>query len=148
MHSHAIELESGAAHTYLTLLQANLARMANNSASCKTWCVTVVAAVLAVTIGANRGATAYTALLPLVILCILDAYYLSMERDYRDLYNRFASDLLHGGAHADRLFDMHPGDDETRRLKDTLAALGSVSIWPVYSAMFIATVVVAVTLGH
>jgi hypothetical protein len=38
--------DSPAATTHITLLQGIITRLANNSASCKTWCLTLVAALL------------------------------------------------------------------------------------------------------
>ena len=38
--------ESPAVQTHLTIMQGVIQRMAENSRSCKVWCVTLVAAVL------------------------------------------------------------------------------------------------------
>lgn len=142
-----LDIEAASVQTYLTLLQNNLARMANNSAACKTWCVTIVAAVLAVTIDSNSGAVAYAAVLPVVVFALLDSYYLSLERDYRELYSRFVARLRERDADVEDLFEMRPGPGDGERLKATLRSFGSVSVWPVYAVMLIAALGTAVILG-
>lgn len=144
MCDHEYNVDAPSVQTYLTLLQGNLARMANNSAACKTWCVTIVAAIVAVAISSNRGTVVFAACLPIVIFALLDALYLSLEADYRTLYNDYVGGLrTHGEASAE-LFELRPQQDEKQRLRSTFSALGSISVWPVYGVIFVAVVLVGV----
>lgn len=66
--------------------QAIVTRLGNNSLQVKTWCVTALAAVVAI---AANGDLPELLLVGLVVLttfcfCLLDAYYLSLERHFRD----------------------------------------------------------------
>jgi hypothetical protein len=90
--------ESTAVQSYLTALQAVITRMATNSSNCKTLCVTLVAAILVVV--ADKGKTSFTfvALLPVLLLCFLDAYYLGLEQGFRHTYNAFVAKLRDGNA--------------------------------------------------
>src|SRR6185436_5494770 len=64
------------------MIQSVISRMASNSASCKTWCVTLVTALFALAIDKNKPAAILIGLFPLALFCFLDAYYLSLERDF------------------------------------------------------------------
>lgn len=70
---------------YLQMMQSNIERMANNSANCKTWLVTIVSGFLA--IGCNVSALngwILISLLPIILFWYLDGYYLSLERGLRN----------------------------------------------------------------
>ena len=82
-------VESPAVQTHLSIIQNVIQRMASNSASCKTWCVTLVSAILVVVIDKDKSAYLLLALLPIVVFLILDVYYLSMEKGFRNSYNDF-----------------------------------------------------------
>ncbi|WP_414544018.1 hypothetical protein [Nostoc sp. CCY0012] len=45
---HKLTPDSNSVQSYLNILQGVIARMANNSASCKTWCISLVSAILVV----------------------------------------------------------------------------------------------------
>lgn len=70
---------------YLLMMQSNIERMANNSASCKTWLTTIVAGFLAIgcSVTALNG-WIFLALLPIGMFWYLDGYYLSLERALRN----------------------------------------------------------------
>jgi uncharacterized membrane protein YdfJ with MMPL/SSD domain len=75
-----------AREAHLQMIQSVVSRLAAQSTTIKGWCVTLTAALL------GYGATAATpiiiglALYVIVAFAILDAYYLVLERKYRDLY--------------------------------------------------------------
>jgi hypothetical protein len=77
----------------LEMLQAIIARMAQNSFVIKGWATTFCSALLA--LGAKDANARFTvlAVLPAGIFWCLDAYYLSLERRYRALYESAAGDL-------------------------------------------------------
>lgn len=98
--------ESSAVQAYAAMLQGVIARMAENSRSCKLWSVTLVAAslVLASRLGEPRSALA--ALIPAVMLMCLDAYYLWLERDFRRSHERFTVELHAGELPRSALFQI------------------------------------------
>ena len=75
-------LESPAVQGYISMLQGIINRMAGNSASCKTWTVTLVAALLALLVGKQIQIYILLICLILVVLLlfVLDCYYLGLER--------------------------------------------------------------------
>ncbi len=73
--------------THLQMIQTTIGRLAGQSTTIKGWCVTLTSALL------GLGATSTTAMLPGVaiyvigVFALLDAYYLTLERGYRTLYD-------------------------------------------------------------
>ena len=82
---------SVAVQKHLEIMQGVINRMAENSRSCKLWCVTLVAAVLVLVARTGEPLHALIALTPAVVLYVLDAYYLSLERGFRRSYRTFVS---------------------------------------------------------
>ncbi len=76
---------------HLSFIQGVITRMNSNSFSMKGWMVAIVSALAAVyaSDAANPCGNVYFAIaIPVVLIfCGLDAYYLKMEKQYRDLYN-------------------------------------------------------------
>jgi hypothetical protein len=80
--------------------------MAGNSFIAKGWGVTLNTAILAFSIKSSEPFLALIALLPLALFWLLDAYYLALERKFRDLYIA-AVPLYVANQHAS--FSMSPG---------------------------------------
>lgn len=78
---------------YLDYLQNNISRMSTSSFQMKGWCITLVAALLAVyatTVDCSEnhnGMLLLIAVIPILAFWILDTYYLMQERDLRIVYN-------------------------------------------------------------
>ena len=68
---------------HLNMIEAVINRLANNALQIKCWTVAIATAFIALT---DELAT-LIALIPIMLLCLLDAKYLSTERSYRGLYN-------------------------------------------------------------
>src|SRR6266436_8960138 len=69
---------------YLEFIQAAISRMAANSFLIKGWSVTLGTAVLGFSLKENNWAMALVALIPASSFWALDAYYLGLERLFRD----------------------------------------------------------------
>ena len=75
---------------YIGLLQDSINRMANNSANCKNWLFVVVAALIAFVADNKESSNILWALLIVDLLFyFFDAYYLTLENNFRDLENNF-----------------------------------------------------------
>lgn len=129
-------VESPAVQTHLSIIQNVIQRMASNSASCKTWCVTLVSAILVVVIDKNKSAYLLLALLPIFVFLILDVYYLSMEKGFRNSYNDFISKLARGTIHDIDLYSVLPTG---KNLK--LESLKSYSILGFYFPLMIVVLI-------
>jgi hypothetical protein len=126
--------DNPAVTTHINLLQGIINRLANNSAACKTWCLTLVAALLSLAGATHSPAIVTFALVPVAIFGFVDTMYLAQEKAYRDLYELTVSALQHRSytiastynAKADLTFG------------NICSALTSWAIWPVYGGLIAA----------
>ena len=72
---------------YLEFIQAIITRMNSNSFMLKGWCITLVSALFALAAKDANQLFVLIAYIPLPAFWLLDGYYLSQERQYRELYN-------------------------------------------------------------
>ena len=79
---------------YLLMMQENIARLANNSANCKTWMLTIVAGILAINCEVEKLADwIIFIIVPIVVFWYLDAFYLSLERGMRNRQRDFLNKI-------------------------------------------------------
>lgn len=74
----------------LEMLQAVINRMASNSFVFKGWSVTIIAGLSAFATSDSNKKLLLVAFLATLLLWAVDAYYLSLERQYRLLYEKQA----------------------------------------------------------
>lgn len=75
---------------YINLLNDAINRMASNSANAKSFLVAIVAALIAIQMPNKDNAyVILSALLPTVLFYIMDCYYLSLEKRFRNLQKAF-----------------------------------------------------------
>ena len=121
--------ESSAVQAHLSILQRVITRMAENSRSCKLWCVTLVAAVLVLVARTGEPQHALIALAPTILFLALDTYYLALEQAFRASYDVFI-DKLHRGQVTQADIYVIRATGMGWRL--TARRLGSISIWVFY----------------
>ncbi len=122
--------DSPSVRTHLEMMQGVINRMAANSRSCKFWCVTLVAATLVLVARTGEPMHALIALVPTGLLYALDAYYLSLERRFRNSFNAFVCKLHDGRLDTTDLFRVKPSDSEVGTL--LWAMFKSFSVCPFY----------------
>jgi hypothetical protein len=124
---------SQAVQSHLTILQSVIQRMANNSASSKAWCITLVSAILVIV--ADKGKPHYTwiAVIPTLLFFVLDAYYLALEKGFRNAYNNFISKLHSEALSAADLFVVVP---QGWMFGFFAKSIVSFSVWPFYVTLF------------
>ena len=88
--------ESSAVQCHLSILQGVVQRMADNSRSCKLWCITIVSATLVLLATNEPPDLVRLAVIPTIIFLILDTYYLALERRFRCSYSEFTNKLRKG----------------------------------------------------
>jgi hypothetical protein len=129
--------DNPAALGHITLLQGIITRLATASTSCKTWCLTLVGALLSLA-GATRAPAIVTfALVPVVLFGFLDTMYLAQERAYRDLYKRIVGLMRTREYKLGNVFDAAA----TVTCGGIFAALFSWSVLPVYGGLIAAYLV-------
>lgn len=80
--------ESPAVIKHLEILQGIISRMAGNSASCKTWALTIITGITAFAIQ-NQSIPIWTSLIPAIMFFALDVFYLGIEIKFRDIQKVF-----------------------------------------------------------
>lgn len=71
---------------HLEMLQSTISRMAGYNATLKNYCISLTTAVCGFAITLHRPVVISLALLPIVVMAILDTQYLRTERQFRSLY--------------------------------------------------------------
>ena len=135
----ALNEESSSVQSHLTMTQGVVNRMAENSRSCKVWCVTLVAAVLVLVARTGEPQHALIALVPTLLFLFLDAYYLALERAFIRSQNTFVEKLHCGKLKPTDVYRVSPTG---MGLLPVGRCLGSVSIWLFYP-LVVVTVVLA-----
>ena len=126
-----LDPESTAVQSYLTALQSIISRMATNSGNCKTWCITLTSALLVVVADRSKANFVGVALIPVLLFCFLDAYYLAQERAFRESYNDFVRRMHNGTATTQDLFKVAPVRG-FNIAQYTFGSLSSFAIYPFY----------------
>lgn len=127
-----VNFDSPSVQSYLTILQSVISRMATNSSSCKTWCVTLVSAIVVIIVDKGKPDYVWISIVPIALFLLLDAYYLSLERQFRTVYNDFIRKLHFGNATVEDVFYVTPHTGVSATSVNILRAGGSISIWPFY----------------
>lgn len=136
----SLGVESSAVQKHLEIMQGVIQRMADNSRSCKVWCVTLVSAILVLVARTGKPEHALIALAPTVLFYVLDAYYLALERGFRRSHERFVCKLHKERITESDLYTVIPTGSTPKGI--LWALFKSFSILPFY-AVVVATVVLA-----
>jgi hypothetical protein len=124
---------SQAVQSHLTILQSVIQRMANNSASSKAWCITLVSAILVIVADKGKPQYAWIAVIPTLLFFVLDAYYLALEKGFRNAYNNFINKLHSEALSAADLFVVVPQGGMCGLFARSIV---SFSVWPFYVTLF------------
>jgi len=120
----------------LKLIQAVITRLAGNSFVLKGWAVTLVAGLAALAKADGNQDIAWISCGVLVVFALLDAYYLALERAFRNLYERQAAN----GSPND--WSLRLGDDSVG-VEEIAQALVRFSVWPFYGIAMAGAILVA-----
>jgi hypothetical protein len=106
--------------------------MAANSSNAKSLCLAIVSAILVVVADKEKPLLIWVAVVPIVMFMSVDAYYLGLERGFRQSYNRFIDELHSGACHYSSLYAV----ELTGQVGVlTFGAMGSFSVWPFYGTL-------------
>jgi hypothetical protein len=130
--------ESASVQAHLQILESVIQRMANNCTSCKTWSITIVSAILVVISDKGKPELAWLALLPTFLFLALDAYYLALEKAFRNSFNSFVRKLHHEKIGVEDLYSVLPKGSMSAH---QIEALKSFSVWGFYGGLLMLIVV-------
>ena len=131
--------DSAAVGKHLSIMLEVIKRTAENSRSCKVWCITIVSAVLVLVSRTDDSNYATLALVPTALFLMLDTYYLALERGFRKSYENFVEDLHSERLRSSALYVVVPVGSIYRRYAESLP---SFSVWPFYVSVVV-TVILA-----
>ena len=127
--SNPLTEESPSVQAHLQIMQGVISRMAANSTSSKACCITIVSAILVLVADKSKPEFAFIALVPIFLFLALDAYYLALEKAFRDSYNSFINKLHEQNISSEDLYSVAPKGNMT---KHQFAAIKSFSVWGFY----------------
>ncbi len=126
-------LENSAVQAHISMHQDIINRMAGNSANCKNWTITLVAAMLVLLVDKNMQIpNAWICLIPIGLFYLLDCYYLGLERMCIASQNEFLEKVSDGKDYIDSLYKMEAIKDNCKQLCNTIKAMVSFSTIPFY----------------
>ena len=129
--------ESPAVQAHLTIVQGVIQRMAENSRSCKVWCITLVSAVLVLVAQTKEPQYALIALVPAFLFLVLDTYYLALERAFRASYDAFVCKLHNGKLASSDLYRVVPTGSIPKQFFAILTNPRRFSIWSFYPTLVV-----------
>lgn len=102
-------MTEGRSTKHLEMLQTSIARLAGYSFVAKGWSVTLATAMLGIAAEEETRALLLVGGLAVLLFWLIDAYYLSLERGFRDLFKAAATRLR--VPDTAETFDMAPTSD-------------------------------------
>jgi len=121
---------------HLEMIQAVVARLANEAALIRGWALTISSAFFGFAAQSLNPRVAAVGLLPVFAFWGLNAYYLRAERQYRCLYDRVRT-----RDPAVALFSMNARGE---KVDSWLRTIWSVTLWPFYGVIFVVGAVLIV----
>ncbi|MDD2749700.1 MAG: hypothetical protein PHX24_06415 [Acidithiobacillus sp.] len=129
--------DSSAVMKHIDLYQGIINRMAGNSAACKQWAIGLVSAILILVAEKGKVELTMLAIIPAILFGFLDAYYLALEQQFREVYSQFIKDLHAGNLSSNALYRVKTNG----KLPETFRkAFFSLAIWPFYGGMVLLVV--------
>lgn len=122
---------------YLQMLQDIINRMAANSSNCKAWAITLFTAMAALMIGVEvMQQWMWIILFPIALFYFLDAYYLGLEKDFRNLEASFIKKLRASEDCSTSVYDFNfTHADGYKKGENLKKGLSSPATCPLYSTL-------------
>jgi hypothetical protein len=125
---------SPSVQAHLGIIQATIQRMASNSSASKSWCITVVSAILVIVADKGKPDFALISLIPTTLFGALDVYYLALEKGFRESYSSFVKNLYDGTLKPSDFYTVSP---KGSIFKHRIDAIKSFSIWGFYLTLIL-----------
>ena len=131
---------------YLQMLQDIINRMASNSSNCKAWAITLFTAMAALMIGVEvMRQWLWIILFPIVLFYYLDAYYLGLENDFRNLESSFIKKLRAPEDCTSYVYDFnYTHADGYKKGENLKKGLTSSATWPLYSILAVISIALCI----
>lgn len=129
-----LAVDNDAVLKHIEMYQGMITRMAQNSSASKHWCIILVSAFLAFVIKDGKADLAWLVAIPILIFWFLDAYYLGLEKQFRDAFNVSMNKLRSNRFTAEDLFQVKTDGTIPNHI---LLGFTSWATWPVYLGLLI-----------
>lgn len=127
-------------HKHMDYIQSAITRMASNSFYLKGWNITIVAAIVALSIKESDWKIYACALFLTIIFWFLDSYYLKQEKLFRELYKKVSSETN------DDAIDFSM---DTSPYKNSVSNIPSIMFWNIsVTPLYLSISVVLIILIH
>ena len=124
---------------YISLLQENVDRMAENRANAKIWLATLATAIAALQFSFEGDIVIWVSVLLVVVFYVMDCLYLSMERKYLHLLKTYVSLCKEGNEEARKQMLYNLDISEVKEYRTTfMHTLVSRHTLPFYLILFLA----------
>lgn len=127
--------ESPAVMKHLELLMSIIDRMASNSASCKTWAITILVGLIALSSSIDLPWIVFKLLI--LSFFFLDAHYLGLEKSFRSIYDEFVTKLNNVDFSADDLYRIKADNTIKKKLSFFFRGMISLSTWLIYLILIV-----------
>ncbi|OJY71248.1 MAG: hypothetical protein BGP16_11740 [Sphingobium sp. 66-54] len=126
---------------HLSMIQGVIARMSGFSASAKTFTITILAGLAAISLQADAAQLGVIAMISAIALFLVDTYYMTLEVRFRNFYDEVAARDLDQASNLKIAPSVNPGD--------TKRAINSKSNWLFYGpVLFASTLFICYGLIH
>ncbi|WP_341225051.1 hypothetical protein [uncultured Arcticibacterium sp.] len=132
-----------ALHHQFDTLQELSKRMSENSRNAKTWCLSLVSALLVFS-SKTLALPWFILVLPILPLMYIDMYYLALETFYRQEYSALKAKYKDGGLEMKNVYDMESPAGNLH----IFYQFWSKSVWPFYGLLFLVAAAIGWYLEH
>ncbi|HHY21025.1 MAG TPA: hypothetical protein GX525_03895 [Bacilli bacterium] len=115
---------------HLEFLMNIIERMASNSASCKTWAITILVGLIALSSSIDLPWIIFRLLV--VSFFFLDAHYLGLEKLFRSMYDEFVTKLNNVDFSTEDLYRIRTDNTIKKKLGFFFKGMISLSTWLFY----------------
>ena len=121
-----------ALHHQMSLYQELIKRMTENSRNVKTWCISILSALLVFS-SKTLVLPWFVLVFPILPLMYLDMYYLALVTFYRQQYNLLKQKYQDGKIDVFNVYDMESPVDKL----EIIYQIRSKSVWPFYGLLLL-----------
>lgn len=126
----------------IDLIQSIVNRLSNNSTNCKSWCITIVSAIAMLSLDKSNLSLLDLCFLPIILFYFLDSFYLSLERNFIDLFNEFVKKYHNNQLTLNDMYNLDIKKGFFKRLGLTIiAAFNSASTLPFYGIIVVLIII-------
>ncbi len=127
-------------HKHMDYIQSSISRMASNSFYLKGWSITIIAAIVALSMKESDWKIYACALFLTIVFWFLDSYYLKQEKLFRELYKKVSSETN------DAVIDFSM---DTSLYKNNVANIPSIMFWDIsVTPLYLSISIVLIILIH